>query len=201
MAFLAADFLAVAFLAGFSVAPAWSAAAFFAGVFLAVSAFLADFFGAGDFSTGSSSTRGATTRGGTGTTSSHTGGGNPSATTATGASSGESYGGATTISQGAIAVTSLNRSAAGLEVATVAESGYPGFEATNWYGLLAPGGTPVEIVATLSEATRKALAVATLRDKLGEIGMEVLASSPEEFTATIKRELPKWSGVIRDAGS
>jgi tripartite-type tricarboxylate transporter receptor subunit TctC len=100
----------------------------------------------------------------------------------------------------ALAVTSLRRSAAAPELPTIAESGYPGFEATNWYGLLAPAGTPAAIVRRLHLETVKALALPDLRGKLADLGMEVIGNSPDEFVAAIKSEIPKWAKVIKELG-
>jgi tripartite-type tricarboxylate transporter receptor subunit TctC len=100
----------------------------------------------------------------------------------------------------ALAVTSLKRSAAAPELPTIAESGYPGFEATTWYGLLAPAGTPATIVRKLHRETAKALALPDLHGKLTELGMEVIGNSPDAFAAAIKSEVPQWAKAIRDAG-
>jgi len=100
----------------------------------------------------------------------------------------------------ALAVTSLTRSSAVPELPTIAESGYPGFEATNWYGLVAPAGTPAAIVARLHLETVKALARPELRSKLTDLGIEVIGNSPDEFAAAIKLEIPKWAKVIKEAG-
>jgi tripartite-type tricarboxylate transporter receptor subunit TctC len=100
----------------------------------------------------------------------------------------------------AIAVTSLNRSSAVPELPTVAESGYPGFEATNWYGLVAPAKTPASIVYRLSLDTVKVLALPELRSQLTELGIEVIGNTPDEFAAVIKSEIPKWAKVIKDVG-
>jgi tripartite-type tricarboxylate transporter receptor subunit TctC len=100
----------------------------------------------------------------------------------------------------ALAVTSSRRSAADPEVPTIAESGYPGFEATNWYGLLAPAKTPTTIVSRLHLETVKALALPDLRGKLTDLGLEVIGNSPEEFAAAIKSETPKWAKVIKESG-
>jgi tripartite-type tricarboxylate transporter receptor subunit TctC len=100
----------------------------------------------------------------------------------------------------ALAVTSSRRSSADPEVPTIAESGYPGFEATNWYGLLAPARTPATIVSRLHVETVKALALPDLRGKLTELGLEIIGNSPEEFAAAIKSETPKWAKVIKDSG-
>ena len=83
---------------------------------------------------------------------------------------------------------------------TIAESGYPGFEVTAWFGLLAPARTPATIVSKLHLETVKALGVPDLRAKLTDLGLEGIGSSPDEFAAAIKSESPKWAKVIKDAG-
>jgi tripartite-type tricarboxylate transporter receptor subunit TctC len=100
----------------------------------------------------------------------------------------------------AIAVTSLKRSSAVPELPTIAESGYPGFEATNWYGLAAPARTPPELTRRLHLETVKALAAPEMRSKFGQLGIDVIGNSPEEFAAMIKSETPKWAKVIKKAG-
>jgi tripartite-type tricarboxylate transporter receptor subunit TctC len=100
----------------------------------------------------------------------------------------------------ALAVTSLQRSAAAPDVPTVAESGYPAFEATNWYGLLAPARTSSPIVHRLHLETVKALGSPELRRKLTDLGLEVMGNSPEAFAAAIRSEIPKWAKVIHDSG-
>src|SRR6266571_3703408 len=100
----------------------------------------------------------------------------------------------------ALAVTSLRRSSAAPELPTIAESGYPGFEFTLWFGLLAPARTPATIVRKLHLETVKALALPDLRAKLADLGLEVIGTSPSEFAAIIKSEIPKWAKVIKDSG-
>ncbi len=100
----------------------------------------------------------------------------------------------------ALAVTSLRRSSAAPELPTIAESGYPGFEATNWYGLFAPARTPATIVRRLHLETVKALALPELRGKLTDLGMEVIGNSPDEFASVIKSEIPKWAKMIKESG-
>ena len=100
----------------------------------------------------------------------------------------------------ALAVTSLRRSSAAPELPTIAESGYPGFEVTLWYGLLAPAGIPAAIVRKLHLETVKALALPDLRAKLSSLGVEGIGNSPDEFAAVIKSGIPKWAKVIKDAG-
>ena len=100
----------------------------------------------------------------------------------------------------ALAVTSLRRSSAAPELPTIAESGYPGFEYTGGFGLLAPARTPTAIVRKLYLETVKALALPDLRAKLADLGVEGIGNSPDEFAAVIKSEIPKWAKVIKEAG-
>ena len=100
----------------------------------------------------------------------------------------------------ALAVTSLSRSSAAPELPTIAESGYPGFEVTIWYGLLAPAGTPPAIIRKLHLETVKALALPDLRAKFADLGLEAIGNSPDEFAAVIKSEIPIWAKVIKESG-
>ena len=100
----------------------------------------------------------------------------------------------------ALAVTSLKRSASAPDLPTIAESGYPGFEVTIWYGLVAPAGTPPAIIRRLHLETVKALALPDLRAKLADLAGEAIGNSPDEFAAIIRSEIPKWAKVIKDAG-
>ncbi len=100
----------------------------------------------------------------------------------------------------ALAVTSLRRSSAAPELPTIAESGFPGFEVTAGYGLLAPARTPAAIVGKLHLETVKALALPDLRAKLADLGLEGIGNSPDEFAAIIRSEIPKWAKVIRESG-
>jgi tripartite-type tricarboxylate transporter receptor subunit TctC len=99
-----------------------------------------------------------------------------------------------------LAVTSLRRSPVAPHVPTIDESGYPGFEATVWYGLLAPAGTAATIIRKVHLETVKVLALPDVRAKLGDLGMEVIGNSPEEFARTIKSEIPKWAVLLRESG-
>ena len=100
----------------------------------------------------------------------------------------------------ALAVTSLKRSAVFPDLPTIAESGYPGFEATLWYGLLAPARTSATIVTKIHSESVKALASPELRLKLANLGVEGVGSSPDDFAAFIKSEIPKWATVIKASG-
>lgn len=100
----------------------------------------------------------------------------------------------------AFAVTSLKRSAVAPDLPTMAESGYPGFEAVPWFGLMAPAGTAPAIIDKVHRETVKVLALADVRKKLNDLGLDVVANSPTEFSAVIAREIPQWAKVIKGAG-
>ena len=100
----------------------------------------------------------------------------------------------------ALAVTSAKRHPLLPDVPTVAESGYPGFEALSWQGLFAPAGTPAEIVARLNAETVKVLASDDFRDAFARQGFLVAGSTPAEFRTFIEAEIPKWAQIIK-AGS
>jgi tripartite-type tricarboxylate transporter receptor subunit TctC len=99
-----------------------------------------------------------------------------------------------------VAVTSARRSHALPDLPTVAESGVPGYEASTWYGVLAPARTPSAVVARLHGDIVKILGDAALHARLADQGFDPVGSSPEEFGAYIKSEILKWGKVIRDAG-
>jgi len=99
-----------------------------------------------------------------------------------------------------LAVTSPKRLAAFPDVPTVAESGYPGFEAATWSGLVAPAGTPKSIIDKLNAAANRALASAEIKAKLGEDGSTPLGGTPQQFADYIKSENAKWGAAVRDAG-
>jgi tripartite-type tricarboxylate transporter receptor subunit TctC len=85
------------------------------------------------------------------------------------------------------------------ELPTLAESGLPGYEATVWWGLLAPAGTPREIVARLNAETLKALADPAVRERLTALGAVITPSTPEQFGAFLRAEIDKWAAVIKAA--
>jgi tripartite-type tricarboxylate transporter receptor subunit TctC len=100
----------------------------------------------------------------------------------------------------AFAVSSLKRSPAAPDLPTMAESGYPGFDATAWYALMAPAATPPEIVERLQREMAKILEHSDLRKKLDDQGMEFVATAPAEFAAALRAETLQWAKVIKDAG-
>ncbi len=101
----------------------------------------------------------------------------------------------------ALAVTSLQRSGAAPDVPTLSESGLPGFEATSWFALLAPVGTPQPIIRKIHGETVKALAQPDVRTRLTDMGMDVVGSTPEQLTAIMRAELPKWAKVVKESGA
>ncbi|HEY4253607.1 MAG TPA: tripartite tricarboxylate transporter substrate binding protein [Roseomonas sp.] len=97
-----------------------------------------------------------------------------------------------------IAVTSATRARAFPDVPTVAEQGFPGFEAMNWTGLVAPARLPEPILARLNEEMRKALATPELIAHLATAGSEPVGSSPAEFRSKLEAEIAKWGQVVRE---
>jgi tripartite-type tricarboxylate transporter receptor subunit TctC len=100
----------------------------------------------------------------------------------------------------ALGVSGRKRSTALPQVPPIAEVGVPGYEATQWYGLVAPAGTPAEIIGRLNAEAMRALETREMRDKLASDGAEPIGTTPAEFAAHIKAELEKWSQVARAAG-
>ena len=100
----------------------------------------------------------------------------------------------------ALAVTSRKRSALLPEVPSLAESGLPDYEAGSWYGVMAPAGTPREIVERLHGAIARALKQPDVAQRLAAEGAIVIGSTPAEFGAHIKAELARVGNVVRGAG-
>lgn len=100
----------------------------------------------------------------------------------------------------AFAVTSIKRSGIAPDLPTMAESGYPGFEAVPWFGLMAPAGTSPAIVDKLHRETARILAAPDVRKKLNDLGLDVIGGTPAELAAVIEREIPQWAKVIKQAG-
>src|SRR3954466_11427646 len=100
----------------------------------------------------------------------------------------------------ALAVTAKDRIPAAAEVPTMAEQGVPDFISGTWAGIIAPAGTPKEIVDRIAAEAKKALADPAMRDKLAEQGIVAVGSTPEEFRAFVAEEITNWKKVITDAG-
>ena len=98
-----------------------------------------------------------------------------------------------------LAVLSPNRSANFPEVPTIAESGYPGFEASVWYGLVAPAATPKPIVAKLHAEVQKALQTKDVKDRMNAVGGEVVPGSAEMFANLIRSERARYEKLVREA--
>ena len=101
----------------------------------------------------------------------------------------------------ALAVSSLRRSPAAPELLTIAESGLPGFEVINWLGVLAPAGTPRDIITKLNQEIGKALRQPDTTEKLVNQGFETIAGTPEQFAAYMKSETAKWAKVVKAGGA
>ena len=100
-----------------------------------------------------------------------------------------------------LAVTGAKRSSAMPDTPTVAESGVPGFEASNWFGLMVPAGTPADIVSRLNAEAGRAMQSADVKDKLGGLGYELQSSTPPEFAAFLRKEGDKWAKVVKASGA
>ncbi len=99
----------------------------------------------------------------------------------------------------AIATTGANRTPATPNVPTIAESGFPKFEATSWFGVLAPARTLPAVVNRLNADIRQALKQPDVRDRLATAGFDVVSGTPEAFAAYIKSEIAKWAKVVKAA--
>jgi tripartite-type tricarboxylate transporter receptor subunit TctC len=99
----------------------------------------------------------------------------------------------------ALAVTPARRSAILPDVPTVAEAGVPGYEASVWFGVFAPAGTPQPVIARLHTEILKALNTADLRARMVAMGTDISGMGPAEFQAFVRKEVPKWADVVRKA--
>jgi tripartite-type tricarboxylate transporter receptor subunit TctC len=100
-----------------------------------------------------------------------------------------------------LAVTTAQRSPALPDVPTIAEAGVPGYEATSWFGLLAPAKTPAPVVARLNASILKALADPDVKKKLLEQGAEPAGETPAQFAAFIASETVKWGKIVKQSGA
>lgn len=99
----------------------------------------------------------------------------------------------------ALGVATPQRNALAPDVPTVAEAGFPGFEVTSWYGVVAPAGVPKEAAGKLASTISKALETPTFRDKLAGMGATPVGGSPEAFGEILRRENAKWAKAIKEA--
>ena len=100
-----------------------------------------------------------------------------------------------------LAVTSPKRSAGVPDVPTIAESGYPGFDASSWFGLVGPAGLPREITTRISAAVARVLAQPELREKFIQQGADPVGSTAEEFGAYLRAETAKWAPLVKASGA
>ena len=100
-----------------------------------------------------------------------------------------------------IAVTTAKRSPELPDVPTIAEAGVPGYEATSWFGMFAPAGTPKPVLDKLHAALIKVLNQADVKKKIAEQGGDVVAETPEQFAAFIQAESVKWGKVVKESGA
>ena len=101
----------------------------------------------------------------------------------------------------ALAVTTANRTPALPDVPTVAEAGLPGFEASSWFGVLAPAGTPPAIIARLNAEGVKWLATPEAKEKMQNLGANAAGGTPDDFAAHIRAETVKWARVVKESGA
>lgn len=100
----------------------------------------------------------------------------------------------------ALGVASPKRMAAAPDLPTIAESGLPGFDVTSWYSIVAPSGTPPEVIGRLQSKISKALREPDVREKLAGLGAAPIGNSPAEFGAMIRSETAKRSKIVKEAG-
>jgi tripartite-type tricarboxylate transporter receptor subunit TctC len=98
----------------------------------------------------------------------------------------------------ALGVTGAKRAAALPDVPTIAEAGVPGYEFTTWHGVLAPRGTPDAVVGLLNARLAQVLRSPEVSARFAQMGLDVIASSPAEFSAHLKKELDKWGKLVRE---
>jgi tripartite-type tricarboxylate transporter receptor subunit TctC len=100
----------------------------------------------------------------------------------------------------AIGITSLKRSALLPEVPTLSDAGVPGYEYETWYGVFAPAGTPAAVVSTLNKAINQSLASPEMQASMTRQGIDPVSGTSQQFAALVRREVSKWTRVIREAG-
>ena len=101
----------------------------------------------------------------------------------------------------ALAVTTLKRHPAAPDIPTMSESGLPGFDATSWFAVYAPAGTPPEVVAKLNAEMNRIMTLADVKEKLANIGLDIAGGTPETLGAYTRSELAKWAKVVKESGA
>ncbi|MBU8546257.1 MULTISPECIES: Bug family tripartite tricarboxylate transporter substrate binding protein [Roseomonadaceae] len=101
----------------------------------------------------------------------------------------------------AIGLSSATPMASWPEVKPLAELGLPGFDVSAWFGLVAPAGTPAPVISRLHDATREALQVPAIRERLAGQGMQILNADPADFATFIKSEITRWGPIVRASGA
>lgn len=100
----------------------------------------------------------------------------------------------------ALAITGAKRSPLVPELPTISEAGVPGYETSGWFGILAPAGTPREVVTRLNTEIVKGLGSSDVRERLSALGGEVAGGSPEQFAAHLRQEIAKWGKLVKAIG-
>jgi tripartite-type tricarboxylate transporter receptor subunit TctC len=100
-----------------------------------------------------------------------------------------------------IAVTTIKRSRAAVDIPTIAESGLPGYDANAWFGVFAPAGTPAAAINRLHAEIAKIVKIPELRDRFLALGAEPVGSTPEQFAVFFRNEVAKWAKVVKESGA
>jgi tripartite-type tricarboxylate transporter receptor subunit TctC len=100
-----------------------------------------------------------------------------------------------------LAVTTLKRSSVLPDIPTIDELGIRNFDATTWHGLVAPSRTPGAVIETLHRALAATLDDAAVKKSLGDLGVDIIGGSPEDFAAYIRSEIPKWTAIVKASGA
>jgi tripartite-type tricarboxylate transporter receptor subunit TctC len=100
-----------------------------------------------------------------------------------------------------IAVATLKRTAVLPDIPTMDELGLKGFDATTWHGLVAPVRTPADVVVALNRALAATLEDPAVKKSLGDLGVDIIGGTPEQFASYIKSEIPKWTAIIKASGA
>jgi tripartite-type tricarboxylate transporter receptor subunit TctC len=100
-----------------------------------------------------------------------------------------------------LAVASGKRTITAPDLPTIAESGVPGYDAVGWFGVIAPAGTPKDVIAKLNAEIVRIMALPEIRERALAVGAEPATGTPDEFAAFIASEIPKWDRVVKVSGA